>query len=151
MKNSIHLMSTLLIGVAFISCNNAPKNQEKVDKSTTQIEAQPQVEKTNTEEISNPTKVYQVGEQVPNDLVCMVNNAFMGRPQIAVPVNGKTYYGCCEMCVGTLTNDKTARTGIDPFSKTPVDKTEAYIVLMKAEGEVAYFESKENFLNYKKK
>ena len=81
----------------------------------------------------------------------MVNNEYMGKPQIAVPVNGKTYYGCCQMCVGTLNNDETARVGIDPFSNKKVDKTEAYIVLMKEGGEVNYFESKENYLNYKKK
>jgi len=94
---------------------------------------------------------YSVGSQIPNKLVCMVNNEYMGKPQIAVPVNGKTYYGCCQMCVGTLNNDETARMGIDPFSNKKVDKTEAYIVLMKEEGEVNYFESKENYLNYMKR
>lgn len=47
----------------------------------------------------------------------------MGKTQIPVPVNGKTYYGCREMCVGKLTNDETARIELDPFSKKPVDKT----------------------------
>ena len=87
---------------------------------------------------------------MPNDLVCMVNNAYMGKPQIPVPVNGKTYYGCCQMCVGKLNSDAVARTGIDPFSFKPIDKTEAYIVLMKKEGEVAYFESEENYNKFKK-
>jgi len=96
------------------------------------------------------TQDYQVGSRVPNGLVCMVNDAYMGKLQIPVPVNGKTYYGCCQMCVGTLNSNETARTGIDPFSKKPIDKTEAYIVLMKASGEVAYFESEENYLKYMK-
>jgi YHS domain-containing protein len=87
---------------------------------------------------------------VTNELVCMVNDAYMSKPQIPVPVNGRTYYGCCQMCVGTLNNNETARTATDPFSKKPIDKTEAYIVLMKEEGDVAYFESKENYLKYKK-
>lgn len=94
---------------------------------------------------------YAVGSQVPNDLVCMVNNSYMGKPQMPIVVNGKTYYGCCQMCVGTLNEKESARTGIDPFSNKPVDKTEAYIVLMKEEGEVAYFESKENYLKFKNK
>lgn len=94
---------------------------------------------------------YVVGSQVPNELVCMVNDAYMGKPQIPVPVNGKTYYGCCQMCVSTLNEKESARTGIDPFSKKPIDKTEAYIVLMTKEGEVAYFESKENYLKNKNK
>jgi len=33
----------------------------------------------------------------------------------------------------------------DPFSGKPVDKSEAYIVLKKASGEVAYFESEANY------
>lgn len=150
MKNSIHLMSSLLIGIAIISCNNAPKNQEKVNKSTIQVESkQPQVEKT--EEVFVPVKTYRVGEQVPNDLVCMVNNAFMGKAQIAVPVNGKTYYGCCEMCVYRLNKEENSRMAVDPFSGKKVDKSEAYIVLKKANGEVAYFESEENYQSFSKK
>ena len=34
--------------------------------------------------------------------VCMVNNQYMGRPQIPTTVEGKTYYGCCPMCKGRL-------------------------------------------------
>ncbi|SNZ01330.1 hypothetical protein SAMN06265377_3168 [Flagellimonas pacifica] len=93
---------------------------------------------------------YRVGSQVPKDLVCMVNDAYMGKAQIPVPVNGKTYYGCCQMCVKTLNTHLQAREGIDLYSKRPVDKTEAYIVLMNEEGQVAYFESKESYMNFKK-
>tara|TARA_R110002049_G_scaffold37314_1_gene117740 strand:+ start:1094 stop:1519 length:426 start_codon:yes stop_codon:yes gene_type:complete len=127
--------------ITLIGCKNETKKvevAETIDKNKVEV-------KTETTQ-----EDYQVGSQVPNKLVCMVNNAYMGKPQIAVPVNGKTYYGCCQMCVGTLNEKESARTGIDPFSNKPVDKTEAYIVLMKKEGEVAYFESKENYLKYKK-
>jgi YHS domain-containing protein len=144
MKNSLLLMSSLLIGAALVSCNQTPKNQENVEKSTIPVESkQPQVEKT--EEVFVPAKTYRVGEQVPNDLVCMVNNAFMGKAQIPVPVNGKTYYGCCEMCVYRLNKEVNSRMATDPFSGKPVDKSEAYIVLQKANGEVAYFESEANY------
>lgn len=144
MKNSLLLMSSLLISVALVSCNQASKNQENVEKSTIPVESkQPQVEKT--EEVFVPAKTYRVGEQVPNDLVCMVNNAFMGKAQIPVPVNGKTYYGCCEMCVYRLNKEVNSRMATDPFSGKPVDKSEAYIVLQKANGEVAYFESEANY------
>jgi len=150
MKNSIHLMSSLLIGVALISCNQASKNQENVEKSTIQVESkQPQVEKT--EEVFVPVKTYRVGEQVPNDLVCMVNNAFMGKAQIAVPVNGKTYYGCCEMCVYRLNKEENSRMAVDPFSGKKVDKSEAYIVLKKANGEVDYYETEANYHSFTKK
>lgn len=80
-------------------------------------------------------------------LVCMVNNQFMGRPQIPVEVQGRTYYGCCEMCKGKLANDPTSRTAVDPVSHRPVDK--AVAVIGKAEsGATVYFENKENFAAY---
>lgn len=93
---------------------------------------------------------YQVGDQAPNNLVCMVNDAFMGKEQIPVPVNGKTYYGCCQMCVETLNEQESARVGIDPHSGSKVDKTEAFIVIMDEEGRVGYFESEANYMAYKK-
>jgi YHS domain-containing protein len=80
-------------------------------------------------------------------LVCMVNNQFMGRPQIPVVVNGNTYYGCCEMCKGRLANDPTSRTAVDPVSKHPVDK--AVAVIGRAEnGTTVYFENDQNFAAY---
>ena len=133
------LVFTILV-FAVTSCKNETKKVDVKEVIVNKAE-------TKNENIQN----YSVGSQIPNKLVCMVNNEYMGKPQIAVPVNGKTYYGCCQMCVGTLNNDETARVGIDPFSNKKVDKTEAYIVLMKEGGEVNYFESKENYLNYKKK
>ena len=82
----------------------------------------------------------EIERPVEPSLVCMVNDAYMGKPQIPVPVNGKTYYGCCEMCVDKLNNLESARIAIDPYSGNPVDKSEAYIVLMNPQGAVAYFE-----------
>jgi YHS domain-containing protein len=80
-------------------------------------------------------------------LVCMVNNQFMGRPQIPVQVEGKTYYGCCEMCKDRLAKDSTARTGVDPVSNRPIDKSLA--VIAKAEsGAALYFENEANFAAY---
>lgn len=140
-KNKAKQLSTIFILVfSLVACNSKAEKKE-VEK---------QVVATTEAKVENTEKNFTVGSQVPNELVCMVNNAFMGKPQIPVAVNGKTYYGCCEMCVGKLNNEETARTGIDPFSNKQVDKTEAYIVLMKKEGNVAYFESEENYLSYKK-
>ncbi|WP_338359241.1 hypothetical protein [Yeosuana marina] len=134
------LVLLLLVTFSFIACNS--KTKQNKEKETALLTPQ-------KETIQKAQQEYQVGARVPNDLVCMVNNAYMGKPQIQVPVNGKTYYGCCQMCVGKLNNDETARTGIDPYSNKEVDKTEAYIVLMKKEGEVAYFEAEENYNKYK--
>lgn len=92
----------------------------------------------------------EIERPVEPSLVCMVNDAYMGKPQIPVPVNGKTYYGCCEMCVDKLNNLESARIAIDPYSGNPVDKSEAYIVLMNPQGAVAYFESEANYNAFKK-
>ena len=135
------LVLLLLVTFSLTACNS--KTKQNKEKETAVVTPQ-------KETIQETQQEYQVGAKVPNDLVCMVNNAYMGKPQIPVPVNGKTYYGCCQMCVGKLNNDETARTGTDPYSFKPIDKTEAYIVLMKKEGEVAYFESEENYNKFKK-
>ncbi len=92
----------------------------------------------------------EIERPVEPSLVCMVNDAYMGKPQIPVPVNGKTYYGCCEMCVDKLNNIESARIAIDPFSGNPVDKSEAFIVVTNPQGAVAYFESEANYNAFKK-
>lgn len=76
--------------------------------------------------------------------VCMVNNEDMGKPQIPVKVGSQTYYGCCKMCVGTLTNDRKARYAIDPVSGKEVDKAKS-VIGAKPNGEVVYFESEKTF------
>src|SRR5690606_27407086 len=64
----------------------------------------------------------QIGDRVPNNLVCMVNNAYMGVPQLEVPYEGKTYYGCCEMCQERIPKEKTARVAVDLYTLRDVDK-----------------------------
>lgn len=79
--------------------------------------------------------------------VCMVNNQFMGRPQIPVEVDGKTYYGCCAMCRGRLQSDAAARTAVDPVTNAPVDKASA-VIGKTAAGSVLYFANLEHFQTY---
>ena len=125
--------------MTFLGCK--PENKKTVHQHTQEaVTTLP-----NTKASESP----QIGSQVPTEQVCMVNDAYMGKLQIPVPVNGKTYYGCCQMCVKTLNEHDEARTALDPFSKQRVDKTEAFIVLMGMDGKVAYFESEENFLKFK--
>ena len=57
----------------------------------------------------------------------MVNNAVYEKDQIAVQVDGKTYFGCCEMCKGRLASDASARSATDPVSGKTVDKATAVI------------------------
>ena len=143
-----HVIIIAFAAIALMGCKTEAKKTKITEPrrpATTQTmveEVQPKMEITQN---------YQVGSQVPNGLVCMVNDAYMGKQQMAIPVNGKTYYGCCQMCVKTLNDNEQARTGIDPFSKQKVDKTEAFIVVMAVDGKVAYFESEENFLKFKKR
>ena len=111
--------------VVFIACNSGTNNSE------------------DTEVTANRTP--QVGDQVPNNLVCMVNNAYMSVPQLEVPYKGKTYYGCCEMCQERIPKEKEARIAVDPYSLKDVDKADAYIVLVGDQGQIAYFESEKNY------
>lgn len=80
--------------------------------------------------------------------VCMVNNQYMGRPQIPVTVNGRTYYGCCAMCKGRLEKDPSARTGTDPVTQRPIDKALA-VIGKTTKGDVLYFESRDTFAAYR--
>lgn len=81
--------------------------------------------------------------------VCMVNDQLFGKDQIPVAYEGRTYYGCCEMCKERLAKDAAARTGVDPATGKKVDKAKAVIVA-KEDGSVLYFESEETLAKYQK-
>ncbi len=83
----------------------------------------------------------------PN-LVCMVNDQFMGAPQIPVAVGGKIYFGCCEACRDRLTTDPAIRTAHDPLTRAPVDKASA-VIARAPDGKVMYFASEENLRTYR--
>lgn len=80
-------------------------------------------------------------------LVCMVNDQFMGRPQIPIAVAGNTYYGCCPACKDRLANDAQVRAAIDPVSSKPVDKALA-VIGQTANGATLYFENERNLEAY---
>lgn len=75
--------------------------------------------------------------------VCMMNNKMFDKPQIAIEVEGKTYYGCCPMCADKLKNDASLRMATDPVSGKSVDKANA-VIGADTHGMIYYFESKEN-------
>jgi YHS domain-containing protein len=83
-------------------------------------------------------------------LVCMVNDQFMGRPQIPIAVGGNTYYGCCPACKDRLANDAQVRAAIDPVSSKPVDKAVA-IIGQTATGSTLYFENQQNLEAYSRR
>lgn len=139
MKNSVfRLLTGGFFLIAALGCNtqSQPENEQAKQPDVTQ---------------ATDKQDYQVGDQVPNELVCMVNDAYMGKSQIAVPVNGKTYYGCCQMCVKKLNEQESARTAFDPHSGRMIDKVDAYIVLLDEQGTVGYFESQKSYETFKSK
>lgn len=91
-------------------------------------------------------------EGMRSNLVCMVNDQFMGKEQIPVPFEGKTYYGCCKGCVLNLQNNRSLRYAKDPYTGAEVDKAHAFIASKPGsdEGEVFYFQSRENHEAYLK-
>lgn len=81
-------------------------------------------------------------KRVETKKVCMINNQIFEKDQIPVQVEGRTYYGCCEMCKERLANDAAARTAVDPVSGKTVDKATA-VIGARPDGSVLYFESEE--------
>lgn len=86
--------------------------------------------------------------KVDNKQVCMINNGYMKKDQIPVPIGKRTYYGCCEMCVKALNADEAKRVAIDPVSGKSVDKSEA-VIGADPDGKVFYFENEANLKKYK--
>ena len=81
--------------------------------------------------------------------VCMVNEMAMGKEQIPVEVEGKTYYGCCDMCKKALAADATKRVAVDPVSGKQVDKATA-VIAAQEDGRVFYFESEATLAKHNK-
>jgi YHS domain-containing protein len=77
----------------------------------------------------------------------MINNQVFDKDQIPVQVEGKTYYGCCEMCKERLAKDPAARQAVDPVTGKTVDKATAVIGVL-PDGKVLYFESAETMAKY---
>lgn len=128
MKSILKISSIVALAtVLFTSCNST---QEKTENGSKEIVTS-----------ANSNK----GKQVPNNLVCMVNDAYMGKQQIEVPFEGKMYYGCCKMCQERIHKEESVRYAIDPHSLKKISKADAYIVVIGNNDEVAYFENEENY------
>lgn len=85
--------------------------------------------------------------EVEGKKVCMITDQLFVKDQIPVELEGKTYYGCCEMCEAKLKNNPESRVGIDPVSGNKVDKSEA-VIGAAPDGSVYYFESQENLVKF---
>jgi len=78
----------------------------------------------------------------------MVNDAVYDKKQVHVQVEGKDYYGCCEMCKERLAKDAALRVGVDPVSGKEVDKATA-VIGADSYKRVFYFENAKNFEKFK--
>jgi len=87
-------------------------------------------------------------EVVDSEYVCMVNDAVYDKKQVHVQVEGKDYYGCCEMCKERLAKDGSLRVAIDPVSGKEVDKATA-VIGADSYKRVFYFENQKNFEKFK--
>lgn len=85
--------------------------------------------------------------EVDSKYVCMITDQEFAREQVPVEVEGKTYYGCCEMCKAKLKNNPQSRVATDPITGNNVDKAEA-VIGAAPDGKVFYFESEQNLSQY---
>jgi YHS domain-containing protein len=85
--------------------------------------------------------------KVETKKVCMINEHAMGKDQVPVEVDGKTYYGCCDMCKKALAENADKRAAIDPVTGKKVDKALA-VIAAQEDGRVFYFESDETLAKY---
>ena len=86
-------------------------------------------------------------KKVESKTVCMVNEQAMGKDLIPVEVDGKTYYGCCDMCKKALADNAEKRVAADPITGKQVDKAKA-VIAAQEDGRVWYFESDETLAKY---
>ncbi|MEG1589930.1 hypothetical protein [Chryseobacterium sp.] len=138
MKLIIKTLSiSALAAVLLTSCES--KKAEITAKATENNESTKQMVQNN-----NPKK----GKNIPKNMVCMVNDVYMGKEQIEVPFEGKMYYGCCNMCKEKIPKDSSVRYAIDPHSLKRISKADAYIVVIGHNNEVAYFENEGNYQKF---
>lgn len=127
-KKSLFFTAIMLIVVSIVgvkAMNSGSEENKTTEKNTTEL------------------------KQVESEYVCMVTDKLFNKEQIPVEVEGKTYYGCCEMCKGRLANDPGVRLGTDPLSEKKVDKAQS-IAAASHEGDIYYFENKENLTKFNK-
>jgi YHS domain-containing protein len=83
------------------------------------------------------------GNVAKREYVCMMQDMVLTKPGIPIQYQGKTYYGCCNMCKEKIQKEPQRYTkAIDPVSGKGVDKAEAFIYGV--EGDAYYFGSEAN-------
>lgn len=93
---------------------------------------------------SNGEKVKEVNAKY----VCFVNKRHFDKPQTAVVVDGRKYYGCCQHCIQKLSEDPNSRIAVDPVSGRELDKAGAVIGVDNA-GNVYFFQNADNLKKFR--
>lgn len=135
----------VLLGLV-LGCETKRTDQATSSHAATSTPTQPASAQQGHER-SSDTSASSLTLVTDRSLVCMVNNQFMGRPQIPIEVDGRTYYGCCEMCKGRLGSDPSSRVSTDPVSGNTVDKATA-VIGRAGDGRTLYFENEQTFAAY---
>ena len=79
--------------------------------------------------------------------VCMMQDTVMAGPAVPLTHNGKSYFGCCEMCKAKIAAEPERYTlARDPVTRAVVDKATA--ALLSVDGRVLYFESESTRARY---
>ncbi|NDK55625.1 hypothetical protein [Pontibacter fetidus] len=149
MKKHLIYTATLAI-VALASCTSEKTPQTQTDRTTI---TSPSESHSMHMATAGTAQAVMTEEGLPKDLVCMVNNAYMGgKKQFPVAFENKMYYGCCEMCVKTIQNEREVRYATDPVTGEEVDKSKAFIALKPGSnnGDVLYFASEDTYKQYTK-
>ena len=133
---SIALLSAVAVVAGFTRAASSPA-QEKAGHSHEHKAPEKQKEANKDQGL----------EVVEAKYVCMINDKRFPKEQFAVEAEGRTYYGCCEMCKEKLEGDAKAREATDPVSGKKVDKARA-VIGAAADGRVFYFESEENLKKF---
>ena len=106
-------------------------------------------------EIIRDRKNYQayIDREIPDSLVCMVNNTIKRKAIDSLVVSGKTYWGCCSDCKSKLAkNENNILFAVDPISGNQLSKADAVIHRDPLKrGKVMYFESEESYKKFKRK
>ena len=132
----------VLAALALSACDAIPKAESKSEAAPPPMT--PAQTDLNPQPATTPAALTRIEDP---STVCMVNDQHMGVAQIPVQVEGKAYYGCCQMCEAKLKTNPQTRLGTDPVSQKPVDKATA-VLATDATGKVFYFENSANMQAY---
>jgi YHS domain-containing protein len=145
MKSRVAAIAIFVLALSAVAVVAALSRSSAQQPAAQKVEQQHQHGQQQPKEQPKEEGALQV---VETKYVCMINNQRFNKVQIPVEVEGRTYYGCCEMCKDKLNNDPKSRVAKDPVSGKEVDKAKA-VIGATADGEVFYFENAENLKRYK--